>query len=71
MIRKDVPFAWSEKQQKSFDQLKQALTYAPVLTQPELGKEYSVYSDASRLGLGCVLMQDGKWLLTPQAIETT
>ena len=31
-----------------------------VLTQPTSGKEYTLYSDASRIGLGCVLMQDGK-----------
>ena len=33
---------------------------APVLTQPTLGKEYTLYRDASRIGLGCVLMQEGK-----------
>ncbi|KAG8490738.1 hypothetical protein CXB51_013960 [Gossypium anomalum] len=27
---------------------------------PEFGKEFAVYSDASHIGLGCVLMQDGK-----------
>ena len=36
------------------------LVEAPVLTQSTLGKEYPLYSDASRIGLGCVLMQDGK-----------
>ena len=36
------------------------LVEAPVLTQPTLGKEYTLYSDASDIGLGCVLMQDGK-----------
>ena len=33
---------------------------APVLIQPTSGKEYTLYSDASGIGLGCVLMQDGK-----------
>ena len=33
---------------------------ALVLTQSTPGKEYTLYSDASRIGLGCVLMQDGK-----------
>ncbi|KAG8489207.1 hypothetical protein CXB51_017306 [Gossypium anomalum] len=33
---------------------------APILIQQESGKEYVVYSDASHVGLGCVLMQDGK-----------
>ena len=31
-----------------------------MLTQLTLVKEYTLYSDASRIGLGCVLMQDGK-----------
>ena len=36
------------------------LIEAPVLMQPTSGKEYTLYSDASGIGLGCVLMQDGK-----------
>ena len=31
-----------------------------MLTRPTPSREYAMYSDASRLGLGCVLMQDGK-----------
>ena len=31
-----------------------------MLTQPTPGREYAMYSDAPRIGLGCVLMQDGK-----------
>ncbi|KAK8628792.1 hypothetical protein V6N13_009375 [Hibiscus sabdariffa] len=57
LLRKDQPFEWSEDRHRSFDQLKQALTHAPVLVQPESGKEFTVYSDASHSGLGCVLMQ--------------
>ena len=59
LVRKDVPFVWTEEQQNSFDKLKQALTHAPVLTQPESGKMFTVFSDASKQGLGCVLMQEG------------
>ena len=36
------------------------LVEAPVLTRPTSGKEYTLYSDASSIGLGCILMQDGK-----------
>ena len=36
------------------------LVEAPVLTQPTSGKEYTLNSDASGIGLGCVLMQDEK-----------
>ena len=38
LLQKDVKFEWSEKCQKSFDQLKALLTKAPVLVQPESGK---------------------------------
>jgi hypothetical protein len=33
---------------------------APILSLSESGKRFMVYTDASRIGLGCVLMQDGK-----------
>ncbi|KAA3456998.1 DNA/RNA polymerases superfamily protein [Gossypium australe] len=60
LLQKNVKFEWSGKCQKSFDQLKTLLTEAPVLVQPESGKEYVVFSDVSLNGLGCVLIQEGK-----------
>ena len=60
LLRKDVKFEWDDNCQSSFEQLKKILVEAPVLTQPTPGREYALYSDASRIGLGCVLMQDGK-----------
>ena len=60
LLQKDVKFEWTDKCQQSFDRLKALLTEAPVLVQPESGKEFIVYSDASLNGLGYVLMQDGK-----------
>ena len=33
---------------------------APILIVPMNNKGFVVYNDASRNGLGCVLMQDGK-----------
>ena len=36
------------------------LVEAPVLAQSTSGKEYTLYSDGSDIGLGYVLMQDGK-----------
>ena len=56
LLRKGVKFEWDDKCQSSFDQLKKILVEAPVLTQPTPGREYAMYSDASRIGLGCVLM---------------
>ena len=40
--------------------LKELLTSAPVLTLPSGDEGYTVYCDASLVGLGCVLMQNGK-----------
>ena len=60
LIRKGVKFEWDDKCQSSFERLKEILVKAPVLNQPTLGRDYTMYSDASRRGLGCVLMQDGK-----------
>jgi hypothetical protein len=44
----------------SFQTLKNKLVNAPILTLSESGKRFTVYTDASRIGLGCVLMQEGK-----------
>ena len=60
LLRKGIKFEWTDKFHNSFDQSKWMLVEAPVLTQPTSGKEYTLYSDASGIGLGCVLMQDGK-----------
>ncbi|XP_039057215.1 uncharacterized protein LOC120200425 [Hibiscus syriacus] len=45
---------------KSFESLKKVLTKAPVLVQPESNKDFTIFSDVSHNGLGCVLMQGGK-----------
>ena len=55
-----MKFKWDDKCQSSFERLKEILVEAPVLIQPTSGRDYTMYSDASRIGLGCVLMQDGK-----------
>ena len=60
LLRKNVPFEWTEKCEQSFQELKKRLTTAPVLAESETGKDYTVYCDASKNGLGCVLMQDRK-----------
>ena len=50
---------WSETCEKSFQELKKMLTTAPVLTLHEGTQGFMVYYDASRVCLGCVLMQNG------------
>ena len=60
LTRKEEPFLWSEACQQSFDELKRRLTSAPVLTLPSGQDGFAVYCDASRHGLGCLLMQNDK-----------
>jgi hypothetical protein len=57
---KDKAFVWSEACEKSFQELKKRLTTAQVLILPDNHKNFVIYCDASRQGLGCVLMQEGR-----------
>ncbi|KAA0056287.1 reverse transcriptase [Cucumis melo var. makuwa] len=58
LTRKNAKFEWSHKCEQSFQKLKKRLVPAPILALPVTRKDYVIYCDASRLGLGCVLMQD-------------
>nr|AAX96600.1 retrotransposon protein, putative, Ty3-gypsy sub-class [Oryza sativa Japonica Group] len=60
LLQKDVKYKWSEECEQSFQELKNRLISAPILILPYPKKGFQVYCDASKLGLGCVLMQDGK-----------
>ena len=60
LTQKNVKFVWIDKCEVHFQLLKDALTSAPVLTLPSGNRGYTVYYDASRVGLGCVLMQNGR-----------
>ena len=60
LLQKDVKFVWSLTCEEAFQALKKFLTSAPVLAQPDIDRPFEVYCDASRIGLGCVLMQDGR-----------
>jgi len=60
LLKKTTKFEWSDKCEEAFQELKRRLTTAPVLTLLKEGKENTIYSDASKNGLGYVLMQDDK-----------
>ncbi|XP_050222329.1 uncharacterized protein LOC126672422 [Mercurialis annua] len=60
LTQKGVKFEWTDKCEASFEKLKEILTTAPVLALPSGIEGFTVYCDASRIGLGCVLMQHGK-----------
>ena len=57
---KEVNFNLEDRCEKAFQELKRRLTSAPILIVPDRGQGYIVYCDASRVGLGRVLMQFGR-----------
>nr|GEV76960.1 hypothetical protein [Tanacetum cinerariifolium] len=50
------------EREKSFEELKKRLVSTPILTLPSGSGGFRIYSDASKRGLGCVLMQHGKFI---------
>ncbi|GKA20883.1 putative reverse transcriptase domain-containing protein [Tanacetum coccineum] len=60
LTQKSKTFVWGEEQENAFQTLKGKLCDASVLALPDGLEDFMVYCDASRLGLGCVLMQRGK-----------
>jgi ribonuclease HI len=60
LLGNKVEFKWTQKCQEAFEALKEKLTIAPVLVLPDVHKPFSVYCNASYIGLGCVLMQEGR-----------
>ena len=57
LTRKEVKYEWNDPCERSFQELKRRLTSTSILIVPERGQGYTVYCDASKDGLGCVLMQ--------------
>jgi hypothetical protein len=60
LTEKGVDFEWDNDCVVSFQTLKHKLVKAPILSLLESGKRFTVYTNVSRIGLGCVLMQEGK-----------
>ncbi|GJX46824.1 putative reverse transcriptase domain-containing protein [Tanacetum coccineum] len=60
LTQKKVKFKWGDKQETTFQLLKQKLCSAPILALPKGSKDFIVYCDASIKGLGAVLMQREK-----------
>ncbi|MCH89429.1 transposon Tf2-1 polyprotein, partial [Trifolium medium] len=58
LLKKDQ-FQWSTTTAVSFDTLKKAVTSAPVLALPNFSQPFVLETDASNIGLGAVLSQQG------------
>jgi hypothetical protein len=60
ILEKDAKFKWISQRKESFLTLKNLLTTALVLAQPDIEKSFDVYCDASSTSIRGVLMQDGR-----------
>ena len=60
LLKSNVLWEWSQHQQHAFDQLKLAVSTAPVLQFFDPSKPATIQTDASSTGLGSCLLQDGR-----------
>src|SRR6266498_1842791 len=58
LLKRNTPFEWTVSQQIAFDIFKQKLMEEPILAHPDFTKIFKLYTDASDVGLGAVLMQE-------------
>jgi hypothetical protein len=59
LTKKSHPWVWTGRRQDAFELLKQKLIEASLLRTPNESLPYEVVTDASDLGLGGVLLQEG------------
>ena len=67
LLKKGVPFKWTNDCQESFNSLKVMLMHYPVLVAPDFGRQFKLAVDACDVGVGAVLMQDHDDILQPVA----
>lgn len=59
LTKSDSPFVWTLACRNAFQGVKEALASSPVLVLPNFSKPFELVADASLLGVGAVLQQDG------------
>lgn len=70
LLKKDVPYVWTDEQAAAFDELKQRLVSAPILHYPDFEKPFVIATDASGTGIGAVLLQKGERKYMPIAFAS-
>ena len=62
LLKKQVPFSWDERAQRSFEALKKSISSAPILSPPDYNKDFILYFVASKSTIGMVLVQEDESL---------
>jgi len=57
LLRKDVPFEWTQECEQTFEEIKKYLTSSPVLAIFDPLLPINIYTDASGEGIGAILKQ--------------
>ena len=60
LLQKDVKFIWDQGCQDAFKSLKEQLITSPILGFPDTNRNYTLYTDASDIGIGAVLTQNNE-----------
>jgi hypothetical protein len=60
LMKKGVSFRWGAIQDQAFHTLIDKLTHAPLLQLPDFSKTFVLECNASGIGIGGVLLQEGK-----------
>ncbi|KAL7630558.1 UNVERIFIED_CONTAM: hypothetical protein RMT77_019250 [Armadillidium vulgare] len=57
LLKKNEKFEWGKEQEEALGKLKELLAQEPLLQYPDYDKEFIIVTDASKQGLGAVLLQ--------------
>ena len=60
LTKEKILWSWEQAHMQEFNYLKSILTEAPILAHYDVNKQLLVQSDASKDGLGCVILQEGR-----------
>jgi hypothetical protein len=59
LLKKHALFHWTSEHDTAFQALKKSLCSAPILALPDFSRQFCIETDASHMGVGAVLLQDG------------